>query len=95
MLGFSSHSFTTQGELTVTVGVGRLVVIRAAAPTAGTTYTMRQGDSFATDFALTSGLTTDLNPWCEFSTNIFALPENGMQFVSADDGISVTEKLRS
>ncbi len=42
----------------------------AAAPTAATTYTMRQGTSAATDFALTTALTTDLNPWCEFSNNI-------------------------
>lgn len=42
----------------------------AAAPTAGTTYTARTGSSAASDFALTSGLTTDLNPWMELSKNL-------------------------
>lgn len=31
----------------------------------------RFGTSAASDFALTSGLTTDLNPWCEFSQNLW------------------------
>jgi hypothetical protein len=66
----------------------------AAGPTAATTYTMRQGTSAATDFALTTALTTDLNPWCEFSTDLFATPFNNFQGVKAGDGISVTEKIR-
>jgi hypothetical protein len=75
----------------------RLVVelgAHAAAPSTSGTYTMRQGDSAATDFALTSALTTDLNPWIEFSTDLFATPLNNYQFVKVGDGISVGEKIR-
>lgn len=40
-------------------------------PTSGSTFTQRFGDPSATgDFALTSGLTTDLCPWFELSQNI-------------------------
>ena len=44
----------------------------AQGPTAATTYTYRTGCSAATDFALTSALTTDLNPWIELSVNLDA-----------------------
>lgn len=44
--------------------------VRASAPTAATTGTLRVGTAAATDFAFTNGLTTDLNPWCEFTANI-------------------------
>lgn len=40
------------------------------APVAGDTYTYRVGNDAATDFALTSALTTDLNPWLELSSDI-------------------------
>jgi hypothetical protein len=66
----------------------------AAGPTAGTTYTMRQGTSASTDFALTTALTTDLNPWCEFSRNLYPSLNNNYQFMKAGDGISVSEKIR-
>lgn len=36
----------------------------------GGTVTQRFGSSGSSDFALTTDLTTDLNSWCEFSTNI-------------------------
>jgi len=42
----------------------------AQAPTAAGSYTLRFGCGAATDFALTSALTTDLNPWIELSTNL-------------------------
>lgn len=47
------------------------------------TGTMRVGDAAATDFALTTGLTTDLNPWIEFSDTITFLPEgsNGLMMM--------------
>jgi hypothetical protein len=32
-----------------------------------------------TDFALTAALTTDLNPWCEFSTDLFGTRVNNFQ----------------
>lgn len=66
----------------------------AAGPTAGTTYTMRFGTSASSDFALTSGLTTDLNPWLELSQDLWAgLPVN-YQAVRVGDGLSVSERLR-
>jgi hypothetical protein len=77
----------------------RLVVeigAHAAGPASAQTYTMRQGNSAATDFALTTALTTDLNPWCEFSSDLFASPLNNYQFAkSVSTGImSVTEMIR-
>lgn len=42
----------------------------AQAPTAAGTYTYRVGCSATSDFALTSALTTDLNPWMELSVNL-------------------------
>lgn len=82
----------------VTVQQGDRLVIEigghAAGPTAGTTYTMRQGYVAGNDFALTTALTTDLNPWCEFSNNLFGTQLNNYQFVDAGDGISVTDKIR-
>lgn len=55
----------------------------AAGPTAGTTYTMRQGNNAATDFALTTALTTDLNPWCEFSTDLFNIDNNNYKGIKS------------
>lgn len=42
----------------------------AQAPTAAKTYFLRAGNSAASEFALTSGLTTDLNPWLEVSADL-------------------------
>ena len=42
----------------------------AQAPTAAGTYTYRVGCSATSDFALTSALTTDLNPWMELSVDL-------------------------
>ena len=57
----------------------RLVIevgTRATTPAIAGTYNMRAGSSASTDFALTAGLTTDLNPWVEFSQNInFSYPK--------------------
>lgn len=62
----------------------------AAAPTAATTYTMRFGTAGASDFALTSGLTTDLNPWVEFSQDLLEIDLNNFMFLSAGNGLSVS-----
>lgn len=75
----------------------RLVVdlgAHAQAPTAGTTFTMRAGCSAATDFALTSALTTDLNPWIELSANLDAIPQRNLHRFRAASGISVSEGWR-
>jgi len=42
----------------------------ANAPTAAGNFQQRIGCSAASDFALTTALTTDLNPWCELSVNL-------------------------
>lgn len=59
-----------------------------------TTNTHRYGTSAATDFALTSALTTDLNPWIEFSQNLFPALSNNYQFVKVGNGMSSTERIR-
>lgn len=66
----------------------------AAGPTAATTYTMRQGNAAASDFALTAALTTDLNPWMEFSTDIFGTKLNNYQSARVGDGMSGAERIR-
>jgi len=70
------------------------VGVRAAAPTAAGTASMRFGTSAATDFALTTALTTDLNPWCEFEQDLYGTVFNNYQGISAGNGVSVTEKIR-
>jgi hypothetical protein len=63
----------------VTTQAGDLIVIETGARIGGTTSadttTLRYGDdSTKSDFALTSGLTSDLNPWVELSANLVFLP---------------------
>lgn len=64
----------------------------AAAPTAATSYTARDGTAAASDFALTSGLTTDLNSWFELSGNLNAT--NFQNYMNVHGGVSVTEGVR-
>lgn len=65
-----STAFTSD---TVTAGE-RLMIIMGYrthdVTTTNRTTALRFGDAAATDFALTAGLTTDLNPWVELSANI-------------------------
>lgn len=76
----------------------RLVIelgVHAAAPTASGNATLRFGNnSTSGDFALTSGLTTDLNPWFELSKDLWATVFNNQQFVKVGDGMSTGEKIR-
>jgi hypothetical protein len=81
---------TTQPGDRIVVEIGG----HAAGPTAATSYTMRQGDSATTDFALTTALTTDINPWCEFSKDLFNVDNNNYKTLRADNGISVGERVR-
>lgn len=81
---------TTQAGDRVVVEIGG----HAAGPTAATTYTMRQGSNAASDFALTTALTTDLNPWVEFSADLFGNMPQNYQSVRAGDGMSVSERVR-
>jgi len=74
--------------------------VHAAAPTAAGSAIQRFGTSAASDFALTSALTTDLNPWCEFSNDLWAALPGNYQFadshaIPGNTGIlSFTEKIR-
>lgn len=90
------------GNNTTTISVGvsnqlqagdRIIVelgIRANAPTAATTGTLRSGTAAATDFAFTSALTTDLNPWCQFTADLtFANRINNHMHVNSGNGMSV------
>lgn len=65
------------------------------APTAAGSYILRTGCNAATDFALTTALTTDLNPWMELSLNLDAVSFINYQHASCQSsGISVTERRR-
>lgn len=66
----------------------------AQAPTAGQTYLLRAGTSAASDFALTSALTTDLNPWIELSYDLDATRLNNYHGVSSGSGMSVAGGIR-
>ena len=71
------------------------VGVHAAAPSAGGTASVRFGNnSTSGDFAMTSGLTTDLNPWFEMSKDLWATVFNNQQFVKVGDGMSTGEKIR-
>lgn len=81
---------TTQPGDRIAVEMG----VHATAPSVAGSAVLRYGTSAATDFALTSGLTTDLNPWIEFSQDIWDADLNNYQFVKVGDGMSTTEKIR-
>lgn len=66
----------------------------AQAPTAAGSYTYRFGCSAATDFALTSALTTDLNPWIELSTELRGTIFNNYQGVHVGSGMNVAVGVR-
>jgi hypothetical protein len=66
----------------------------AQAPTGAQTYLMRFGCSAASDFALTSALTTDLNPWLELSINLRASRFNNYQGVHVGTGMNVAVGVR-
>lgn len=69
----------------------------AQGPTAAQSYTLRAGCNAASDFALTSALTTDLNPWMELSVDLDALAGVRLpSFMGArvGSGGCVNEKIR-
>jgi hypothetical protein len=77
--------------------VWRLVLevgAHAAAPSAGTTYTMRAGFSSATDLAYSTAVATDNNPSLELSEDLFGTVFNNAQSVDVGDGMSTSEKIR-
>lgn len=83
-------ALTTQPGDRIVVEMG----ITNTAPTSSASTTVQTGFIQTTDFALTSALTTSLNPWCEFSQNLWSSDTNNYQFIKAGDGMWVSEKLR-
>lgn len=75
----------------------RLVVeigIRANAPSAAGSGLCRFGFVTGADFAYTSGLTTDLNPWIEFEQDLFESRLNNYQFVQVGNGMASSGRIR-
>ena len=66
----------------------------AQAPTAAGSYTYRVGSNAASDFALTSALTTDLNPWMELSRELNAVSLGNYQHVKVGNGMGCSERTR-
>lgn len=64
----------------------------AQAPSAAGSYTYRAGCNAASDFALTSALTTDLNPWMELSRTLDETPVRNFQAFQANSGMSVVSE---
>lgn len=87
---FAVTNVITQPGDRIVVEVGG----HAAGPTAAGSFTLRCGNTNASDFALTTALTTDLNPWCEFSRDLFNIDNNNYKFIRVGDGMSTTEKIR-
>lgn len=72
------------------------VGVNVAAPTVSGTATLRFGNGAATDFAATTGLTTDLNPYYNVNIDVFSPYQKfeNYQSIKAGDGISVGERVR-
>lgn len=63
----------------------------AQAPTAATTFTHRYGNSAASDFALTSALTTDLNPYWELEQDLWPMRSPNQQTIIQGVGAGGTD----
>ena len=70
------------------------VGVTAQAPTAAGSFTLRAGCNAASDFAFTSALTTDLNPWWELNENLNAQKFNNYRFVKVGAGMGCSERIR-
>lgn len=70
------------------------VGIRANAPTAAGSGKMRFGTNATSDFALTTALTTDLNPWCEFEQNLFLTTGENYKSLKAGNNMWTNERIR-
>ncbi|HMU54862.1 MAG TPA: hypothetical protein PKA61_07640 [Nitrospira sp.] len=66
----------------------------AQAPSVAGSYTYRVGTNAASDFALTSALTTDLNPWMELSANLNAVTFGNYQGVKVGNNMGTGERIR-
>jgi hypothetical protein len=93
----STRIVNAQAVTALTTAPGDRLVLDIGAhivtPLSAQTYTMTFGTSNASDYALTSALTTTLNPWLELSQNIWDAPFNSYKSVDSV-GLSVTEKIR-
>jgi hypothetical protein len=61
----------------------------AQAPTAAGSFIQRLGTSGGSDFALTSALTTDLNPWMELSADVNAHNLNNYFSVRSESSVNI------
>ncbi len=94
----NAQAITSQTALDgdrITVEIGG----RAVSPTASNTFSIILTTNQTTDYALTSGLTTTINSWCEFSQDLFPALSNNYQFGKDANGgdtgiLSFTEKIR-
>lgn len=69
--------------------------VAASGPTAAGSAVLRCGTSASSDFALTAGLTTDLNPWFEISDDVFGgLPSNYQFNKAASSGVWLPDRIR-
>jgi hypothetical protein len=64
----------------------------ASAPTAAGSAQERFGTTGGSDFAQTTALTTDLNPWMQMSHDIWDADLNNYRFFKAGSGISVVNE---
>lgn len=90
LTGLSGTPVTSQAGDRLCLEIGG----HAQAPTAAQTFTLRFGYVAAADFALTSGLTTDLNPWWELEQDLWPAVSTNQQLFRGADGASVTESWR-
>jgi hypothetical protein len=95
---FGDGATTVAITATTMVVPWRLVLelgAHANGPTAAGSFTLRTGTSAATDFALTSALTTDLNPWMELSKELNSTFFRGYhQSIKVGDGMGCSERIR-
>jgi len=90
-------ALTTQPGDRLVLEVG----VRANAPTVAGNAQQRFGNDSVTgspgvfnDFALTTALTTDLNPWAELSQDLWAMNAENFKSARYGSGMGGTEKLR-
>jgi len=86
----SLTSRTAQNDDRIVIEIG----VRSASPSVGGSAIERFGTSGGTDFALTSGLTTDLNPWVEFSQDIIMSTNIGNYppYIKVGNGMGRSER---
>jgi hypothetical protein len=97
--GSTATRIINAGSLTQTTAEegDRIVVeigVHAAAPSASGSANQRFGNSAASDFALTSALTTDLNPWVEFSQDFWPEVPNNYKSLKGESAGYFSDRIR-